>query len=497
MKRFAGMILLTALLLSILPGTASALPPDPAWQQAYNYTPLGETVSCPLPYEAAKELTAADFDGAGVFAVQDVFATGTHLYLVDTAGNTLYVLDSSYETVAAVSTLTGELQGPATFSGPEGVFVDKDDNIFVADTQNHRVVKMDRTGRVLHEYTAPELTVGGEKREFLPSKLAVADSGYLYVVAQNINRGLVELKADGNFSSFVGAPKITSTAAQTFWRMFMTEEQRARSIKFVPTEYNNIFMDKDGFFYVTIGTVDADDIQMHLRMGTDGGNSVPIRKLNPSGTDVLKRQGFFPQFGDLIGTDDKPSTFVDVALHEGGFYAVLDARRNRIFTYSADGELLYVFGNKGNQFGMLQIPSSITYFGDRLVVSDHGAGKVVIYEPTDYGACVNTAARLHSQGRFEESSDMWREALVYNSNQYTAYVGLAKSEYNRGAYEAAMKYSTLVGEKNYYSKAFAKRRSQAAEAGAGIVAGVIAVGIAGGVVLSVLRKKGVIKRKPR
>lgn len=46
---------------------------------------------------------------------------------------------------------------------------------------------------------------GGDEA-FLPSRLAVDSIGRMYVVARNINRGIIQLDSEGRFMGYIGSP---------------------------------------------------------------------------------------------------------------------------------------------------------------------------------------------------------------------------------------------------------------------------------------------------
>ena len=73
-------------------------------------------------------------------------------------------------------------------------------------------------------------------------------AGRVYVLAANVNKGFVKYESDTTFTGYIGANKVTVNMAEYIWkRYFQTKEQRAASANFVPTEYENLYIDKDGF----------------------------------------------------------------------------------------------------------------------------------------------------------------------------------------------------------------------------------------------------------
>ena len=154
---------------------------------------------------------------------------------------------------------------------------------------------------------------------------------------------------------------------------------------FIPTEFSNLDIDGKGFVYAT---------------NIDVGPKEPIKRLNPSGEDVLKRFGYFPVAGDIyyrrtVG----PSKFVDIKVLGDGIYSALDSTQGRVFTYDESGNLLYVYGGIGNQLGVFKTPAAIERLGDRQLVLDRGKASIVMFEPTEFGKQVNLAVRHHYRGK--------------------------------------------------------------------------------------------------
>lgn len=116
---------------------------------------------------------------------------------------------------------------------------------------------------------------------------------------------------------------------------------------FIPTEYSGMDIDEAGFIYTTVATNTDSDMLRFIENGD--GELAPIRRLNSKGKDVLLRIGKLPPAGDIqfpmtATRAGNASRFIDIAVQDNGLYSALDSTRSRVFTYSSDGDLLYVFG---------------------------------------------------------------------------------------------------------------------------------------------------------
>ena len=120
---------------------------------------------------------------------------------------------------------------------PYDVAVDSLGNIFIADTNNCRIVKMDKDCNLIWEYTKPLDATFDQSQNFLPKKIVVDIAERVYGLCQNINKGLVKFEEDGTFSGFIGANEVSVSMTDYIWkRYFQTKEQRAQTANFVPTE---------------------------------------------------------------------------------------------------------------------------------------------------------------------------------------------------------------------------------------------------------------------
>lgn len=505
MKKYLSLGL--SLLMAVaFPMATSALTTNSDLSQSYTYSIQGYAMEAPAAYLPTAMIDATSLGLDAKMVPNDLFVgPDNRLYIVDTDNNAIHIVDENYNLVTSITELTGvtkplhesviltsgEKPDPNKLNKPSGVFVDDNGWIYIADTENMRVICVDETGKVMRELDTPDFTVAGEVAEYKPAKVALDKAGRIFVVGKAVNRGLLELNVDGSFKSFFGAPKVLPDMVEIFWRTFMTEEQIAKTTQYVPTEYNNIFIDTSGFVYATVGTVDADAMVELAGQGTAGNSSsiIPIKKLSPTGDDVLAKKGSFPPIGDVDFEKNNHSRIVDVVVQPNGMYSLLDGNHNRVFTYDTESNLLYIFGGTGTQFGFFQTASSLVSWNDHFVVSDTASGKITVFSITEYASLINEAIEYNYDGKYEECAESWRKALKYNSNLMVAYNGIGRALYWQGEPTEAMKNLEIVRETEYYSWAVGLQHKQMMEYIIPIAIIVIVVLIVGGMILSGIRKR--------
>ena len=272
-------------------------------------------------------------------------------------------------------------------------------------------------------------------------------------------------------------------------RAFMSEAQIERSAQFVPMEYSNITIDDKGFLYVVSGQIDRYKLWESVWSRSSGSTYAPLKKINTSGTDVLRRNGFFPPVGDINfdaydnGNSDErvdPSQLTEVTLLENGMYLVVDSDSNKIFTYDSYGNLLYAFGGTGESPGLYNQISSVERLGSKLLALDTQDASVTVLERTRYGELLNEVIGYQENREFDKAQDLWQEVLDLNNNFDLAYLGIGKIYLENGDYSQAMHYFKLINNQSYYSKAYKLLRTQQLEKTGifvmiGIVAAVILV----------------------
>lgn len=424
----------------------------------YNYSYYGDVVHSAPGMTYAAYFNAQTL-GTKLSSPEDFVIYNQKIYMVDSVENKVIVINhefakdderSEFElTQSYINKLSSEgvTEFPnVTLKSPYGIDV-KDSGIYIADTGNYRIVKLNHDFEVVDIFSdMADPTF--ETIQFEPRNITVDSTQRMYVVAKNVYEGIMEINTDGTFNRFTGVNPVALTPLEIFRRSLMTEAQIAQLKLFLPTEYTSVQIDDRSFIYAT------------SKPSNDQAENT-IQLINPKGVDVIKRNGYHPPMGDvhfMVGMNNYvvtgPSLLVDIASTDHGIYTVLDQKRSRLFTYDSEGNLLYINGDEGSQSDKFQEGVALGYLGDDLLVLDRKSRTVVVYRLTDFGRAVNQAIAFHDEGRFEDAAMIWEQVVKLNTNYEIAYNGIGKFYLREGNYKEAMTYFELGHDHYYYSKAF-------------------------------------------
>jgi sugar lactone lactonase YvrE len=419
----------------------------------YNYDFWEEQVASPDAYFVSAYILGTGL-GIGNFRdPQGVFVKDNRVYVCDSGNNRIVLLayENGEHRLVSVknSVVIDGKESPLKY--PMDIFESRDGFLYVADTDNHRILKLDRDWNYISSILRPDDESIDENSEFLPLKLVVDYANRLFVQARNINKGLMEFDSRGIFAGYMGANKVKVNIIDYIWKFLATQAQKERMELFIPTEYNNLCLDRDGFIYVTNASGQAD----------------PVRRLNAMGQDILIRNGYEDPVGDLAygnaGGVSGPSRFIDVAAMDNDSYACFDRTRGRIFMYDFQGNLLYAFGGLGNREGSFLQPVGLAQMGRSLYALDSRAAALTRFDMTAYGEKINIALDEYQAGRYESSAKEWEDVLKMNGNYDLAYIGIGRAALRQGEYQKAMKYYKLKHYREGYGKAFQLYRKQFTE----------------------------------
>lgn len=460
MKKSVSLFLTLLMLLSCFGALA-----DDGFHTSYTYTYdyWEEVQESPDAYKVANVVDSMtlgldNLEGVRLMKPQSLFAIDDLLYVADTGNNRIIELKRN-GIEFTVRRVIREMTGAAvnTFNQPYDIFVDENGNIYVADFGNQRVTMMDKDLNWVQDYTKPADNTFDQSLNFLPKKITVDVAGRVYALCQNVNKGLVKYEADGTFSGFIGANKVTISTGEYIWkRYFQTKEQRAQSESFVPTEYENLCIDPDGFIYVTTTVFSEYDLKWD--------NAKPIRRLNSLGNDILIKNDRYPPIGDLYwqeqSLDYGPSRFTDITVLKNDIYVALDRTRGRLFGYDSQGVLLWAFGTKGNVEGAFTGAISLEHMGYDLLVLDQLENSITLFQTTEYGKTIYDAVETYLDGKYDESADLWRDVMKQNANYPLAFRGIGRAILRQNQYEEAMDYFRMAHDRENYGRAFKLYRKE-------------------------------------
>ena len=373
-----------------------------------------------------------------------------NMYILDAGNNRIVVLTDSAELKGVISCAVDAEGEASALNGAQGITA-AGDKIYVCDTENSRILVFDKnSGAYINKIGAPSSSALGENFIFKPTRVAVDDMGNLYVVSNGTYEGIINLNANGEFLSFFAGNKVTSSAWDLFWRRFSTKQQRKTMLQLIPQDFASIDMDKEGFFLITTYTAVSESM---------------VKRVNPGGTDVLRKMSNVPLIGDpkkyYKGMRAGESSFCDISSGSNKIYACLDKTRGRIFCYNNDGYLLYTFGNLSKQTGGFTNPVALTYLSsDRIAVADASDNSVTLFRPTDYAKAINQGIGYQNDLDYENARQQWKRVLELNSNNDLALIRIGRSYYNNKDYKTAMEYFKKASDREMYSNARKALRSE-------------------------------------
>lgn len=426
----------------------------------YNYDYWGDVQNSPDAYTVTNVYTASSFGlDINFRSPQGMFVKDNMVYICDTGNNRIVQLERTgteqFEVVRIIDTIKGNTD-VTSISNPTDIAVSDEGDIFISDNGNARIVKVDSDLNYLLQFDLPVDSTVNAESTFQPSKIVIDTAGRVYCIATSINQGLCKYEPDGTFSGFVGATPVTFNWVDYIWKKFATQEQRVRMTSFVPTAYDNIYIDHEGFIYACAGGMDENDL--------DSGAADAIRKLNLIGDNILVQNGEYPAYGDLYwgkgGGYEGPSYFTDVTVFENDIYVCLDKNRGRLFGYDDQGKTVFCFGGNGNMDGYFRQPAAIEHMGHDLLVLDSLDCSVTLFTPTEFGELIYSAIEDFDEGNYEASGESWKKVMELDGNYDLAYIGIGRSLLRQKKYGEAMDYFELKYDDENYSKAYKQYRKE-------------------------------------
>jgi len=246
-----------------------------------------------------------------------VYSTNGDLFIADSTNHAIRLLRNGhvYTFVGGTQGISDGKYGAAKFDSPSAVVIDKEGNLYVADTMNHTIRKVDPDGIVTtiagRAGTAGSTNGNGRSARFNePSGIAVDDNGIIYVA--DTGSHLIRKIEDGRVTTIAGVPERIPTGED--YASGGYEDGPADSAQFTFPQ---------GLFYIN-----------GVLFIADTGNNV-IRALTASGNVLTVTGNGEP--GDMDGPQgeammNKPT---GVVFSNGRLY-IADSLNNKIKVISVD-----------------------------------------------------------------------------------------------------------------------------------------------------------------
>ena len=445
--------------MSVFPLTALADASTGDTSYTYNLDYWGDVQDSPDFYTVSKVFTSSELGlDVKMKSPEGLFVYNDLLYVCDTGNNRIIELkrisSEKFDVVRIIDSFKGD-DNP-TFNAPSDIAVSEEGDFFIADRGNGRILKLDPDFNLLLKYDKPVDNTLDPSITFQPNKIAIDTAERVYCIATGINKGLIKYEPDGTFSGFIGATKVTYDFLDYIWKKFATQAQRAQMENFVPTEYDNIYMDYEGFVYAVTGAVTREDLR--------ADKADAIRKINLMGNDILVRNGEWGIYGDIHmgsgGGYEGPSYFSDVTVFDNDIYVCLDRNRGRCFGYDDQGHMVFAFGGNGNMDGYFRRPVAIEHYQHDLYVLDTLDCAITVFVPTEFGSLVYEAIDKFDEGDYKTSGECWERVMQLNGNYDLAYIGIGRSYLRQERYKEAMDYFEVKYDDENYSKAFKQYRKE-------------------------------------
>ncbi len=494
-KKFAILIIcLVFMSLFSVPALASTESDSIPYDTYTYWTGLGggsrKAVEIKAMYSVENVIFGEEMNVGVIEAFEDICCDNNGLiYILEGKNSKIIILNNDCSVQKVITEIKCDNGETVSFKGSEGIFVDKNNFIYIAASEQQTVFKIDFNGNLEKEYLLPDSNIIPSEFRYRPIKITVDSEGYVYILSEGSYYGALLYSPDDEFLGFYGANSVTSTIGEAitgvFEKLFVNDIKKEQSAKSLPYQFTDLIVDENNFIYTVTGS-------------TKAGAKGQIRKLNPGGKNVLSSDSV--NYADdnasiQIGEGWYGSNLSRIAI-SGDFIYALDTSYGKVFMYNVKNELMCIFGcglNEGIQKGSFSAAKAIEVYEDTVYVIDQNKNCLTVFKPTEYGKLVMTASSKVIISDYLNAQTDWENVLKQDSNNQLAYRYLSKAEYTKGDYKAAMSYAKQGADREIYGQAFEIYRNRLLKDNFLLIIILAVVAIAVIAVLLVFKRKKSIK----
>jgi sugar lactone lactonase YvrE len=200
--------------------------------QTYTYSIDGKVLYSPDAYTPQKNVNSTTMN-LGELAMKGpkdiVVDKEQNVFVADSGNNRILCLDRYYNLRFVIKDFVND-KGVADFlENPQGLFVNEQ-HIYVCDYNKARIVRFNLADGSFHSIIdAPQSELFGDNSNYFPAAMAVDQYGRMFIVSKETNEGIIVMTQKGEFTGFIGAQKSVTSVWDQIWRRFQSKEQRKNS----------------------------------------------------------------------------------------------------------------------------------------------------------------------------------------------------------------------------------------------------------------------------
>ncbi len=405
MKKMLIFICLAAIILIVPNMNVQAVTTSSTPYKTYTIGPKNRRIETQTAYEPA-----GYFDTAySLSNPEDMYIKDDYMYIADTGNHRILKVDQNNQSEIIVDGL----------NTPTGVHVDDSGNIFVADKGDRVVYKYDALGVLIDTFGRPTEPIFGEQSPFVPLKVTVGPRDVMYVVGEGSTGGLIQLSYTGEFLSFFATNDTSMSWYQNVANYFGVE-----FAKNIPVSPTNVALDDLGSVY-TVSHTKPDQ----------------LNKYNISSSVIL--------------SSTTENSLVSLTIND--FENIFSLSSEGIISeYDSYGNLIFSFGGLdegGRVLGLFVNPVDIAIDSNyHIYILDKGTNQIQILERSEFAAMVHQGLIDFKNGIY--NIEQWEEVLRMNSVFALANSSIARALYRQTDYRGALEYYLIAYDRGGYSDAF-------------------------------------------
>lgn len=451
MKKTAWILCLVLLLTTLLSWSATAAPNDSFARQNEPGDEVA-TVQSREAYGAPQLITASSLGLEEALEGLTDLCSGAdgRIYLLcgGEGASRVVILNKDYTLYKELTVEDAEGE-EVDFGGAQGIFVDGDNTIYIADTDNGQVLITDESGTLKDIWGVPDSSYIPDEFAYQPTRVVKDAKGYLYILSLGNYYGALSYSPEGEFLGFYGANSVKAgvldTLAMLWEKLTSNDVKKSQSSRKLPYSFVDLCVDGEGYVITCTGrTENSTNGEGQIRKFSSNGSNILYQR-NPDGSATSSSSvNFLEEKVIVANKETRTQNIVAVDTDARGNIYALDKTYGLVYIFDKECNLLTGFGGgykTGGQVGNFRNATAMCLQGDAVLVADTDTYSVTVFNRTDFGELLFRAEDLHIRGDYAEAKELWQQVLALDAGNQMAYKGLAMATYGEGDYETALTYA--------------------------------------------------------